>query len=316
MKTAPFSLKLLHPKYWLLWLGFAVMALLAQLPFAMQMRLGLWLGRLSYHLAHRRRYITERNLALCFPELSEQERQQWVYKHFETMGLTVFEMGMSWFMPYKRLAKRFELKGLEHWQALKVKGSGALVIGMHFNTLEIANGPVNRLFNLHMTYRPHDNPAYDFIQCAGRERHNPDAGMVDRYDVRGMVKVLKQGDWLWYVPDQDYGKKVSEFVPFFGVNAATVAATPRLLRMAKVPAVGIVFKRKADLSGYVIEFLPPFENLPSGDDAADLLRLNQYFERRIRENPIEYLWTHRRFKSRPKGDPSLYPELARKRRKK
>lgn len=314
MKTAPFTLKLLHPKYWLTWLGFAVMALVAQLPFRLQMFMGVYLGRLSYYLAGRRRYITERNLELCFPELTVQERQQWVYKHFEAIGLTVFEMGMSWFMPYSRLAKRFELKGLEHWQALKEQGTGALVIGMHFTTLEIANGPVNRLFNLHMTYRPHDNPAYDFIQCVGRERHNPDAGMVDRYDVRGMVKVLKEGDWLWYVPDQDYGKKVSTFVPFFGVEAATVAATPRLLRMAKVPAVGIVFKRKEDLSGYEIEFLPPFEGLPSGDDAADLRRLNEYFEQRVRANPTEYLWTHRRFKTRPEGSPALYTKAASKKK--
>jgi len=315
MKTAPFTLKLLHPRYWLVWLGLGFMALLAQLPFRWQMCLGVYLGRLFYYCAPRRRYITERNIELCFPQWVADERNAFVFKHFETMGITVFEMGMSWFMPYSRLEKRFELKGLEHWQALKKQGKGALVIGMHFNTLEIANGPVNRLFNLHMTYRPHDNPAYDFIQCLGRERHNPNAGMVDRYDVRGMVKVLKKGDWLWYVPDQDYGPKVSEFVPFFGIDAATVAATPRLLRMAKVPAVGITFKRKDDLSGYVIEFLPPFQNLPSGDDAADLFALNQYFEQRIRENPSEYLWVHRRFKTRPKGEPSLYSTLVEKRRK-
>ena len=314
MKTAPFSFKLLHPRYWLVWCGLGCMVLLAQLPFRWQMISGVWLGRLMYRLAHRRRQICERNIELCFPEWSDIEREDFVRRHFETMGVTVFEMGMSWFMPYSRLEKRFEIQGLEHWQALKAEGKGALVIGMHFNTLEIANGPVNRLFNLYMTYRPHNNPAYDFVQCLGRERHNPNAGMVDRRDVRGMVKVLKQGDWLWYVPDQDYGIKVSEFVPFFGIDAATVAATPRLLRMAKVPAVGITFKRKADLSGYVITLLPPFDHLPSGDDNADLLRLNQHFESCIRENPIDYLWTHRRFKTRPKGESSLYPNVKRKRR--
>lgn len=289
------------------------MALLAQLPFRWQMGMGVYLGRLTYHLAKRRRQIAERNIQLCFPEKSPEAQQALIKKHFETLGITIFETGISWFMPWSRLQKRFHLQGLEHWQKIKDSGSGALVIGIHFNTLEIANGPVNRLFNLHMTYRPHDNPAYDYIQCRRRERHNQNAAMVDRYDIRGMIRVLRKGDWLWYVPDQDYGRKVSEFVPFFNVPAATVAATPRLLRMAKVPAVGIVFRRRAAYTGYDIEFLPEIKNLPSGDDHADLVLLNQHIEHYIRQNPEEYLWVHRRFKTRPKGEPSFYPRKKKKR---
>ena len=316
MKTAPFRWQFLYPKYWPIWLGMGVMCLLAQLPFSWQMFLGKYLGRLLYYCARRRRLIAEINIALCLKELSAEEQTSLIKKHFETMGLTVFEMAMSWFMPWWRLKKRFTVTGEEHWQAIKDEGKGALVIGAHFNTLEIANGPVNRLFNLHMTYRPHDNPVYDFVQCLGRERHNPDAGMVDRYDVRGMVKTLKQGDWLWYVPDQDYGKKVSEFVPFFGIPAATVSATPRLLKMAKVPAVSITFRRLADYSGYEIKLLPIIEGIPSGDDRGDLISLNQHLESLIRDNPEEYLWEHRRFKSRPNGEKKIYPSKNRRKRSK
>ncbi len=282
------------------------LALLAQLPFRWQMWLGVRLGRLSYYLAKRRRHIARRNLQLCFPEKTDAERQRLLKQHFETNGITLFEMGMSWFTPYRRLHKRFAIKGKHHWDAIKAKGSGALVIGSHFNSLEIINGPVNRLFNVYMTYRPHDNPVYNYIQCRGRERHNTQAAMVDRGDIRTMVKVLKQGDWLWYLPDQDYGPQVSRFIPWFGIPAATVAATPRLLRMAGVSAVAMRFGRKPDYSGYDIEFLPAFAALPSGDDAQDLHCLNQHIEDCVRRNPQEYLWVHRRFKTRPPGEAGVY----------
>ncbi len=306
MQTAPFHCRLLHPRYWPVWLGLGLVALLAQLPFSWQMWLGVRLGRLSYYLAKRRRHIARRNIALCFPERSAQQRQALLKKHFETNGITLFEMGMSWFMPYRRLHKRFVIKGKHHWDKINAQGQGALIIGIHFNTLEIVNGPVNRLFNVHMTYRPHDNPVYDYIQCRGRERHNACAAMVDRYDIRTMVRVLKQGDWLWYVPDQDYGPRVSKFIPWFGIPAATVTATPRLLRMAKVPAMGIRFRRLPDYRGYEIELLPQIDGLPSGDDEADLSRLNRHIEDCIRQNPAEYLWVHRRFKTRPEGELGVY----------
>ena len=316
MKATSFSYQLLHPRYWLLWLGLGLMALLAQLPFRWQMFLGLNLGRILFRLAKRRREIALCNIGLCFPEWSQAEVKQFTYRHFETMGLTVMEMGMSWFMPYRRLQQRFELRGMEHIQALKGKGKGAMILGGHFNAVEICHLPVARQLDLYVTYRPHDNPVFDFIQAWGRERHNPDTRVVDRYDVRGMVKAIRQGDFLWYAPDQDFGPRVSEFVPFFGIDAATVSATPKLLRMAKAPAVPVVFRRNRDFSGYTIEFSAPLTDIPSGDDAHDLVRLNQHFEQSVRDNPLEYLWTHRRFKTRPKGQASLYPERTRRAKKK
>ncbi len=147
---------------------------------------------------------------------------------------------------------------------------------------------------------------YDRVQRYGRERHNPDSKTINRSDVRAMVKAMKQGDWLWYAADQDYGPKVSEFVPWFGIDAAIVSAPVRLATMADVPIVGITYKRRDDYSGYEITFLPAFEHMPSGDNQADLVQLNQHFEQCIRENPEEYLWVHRRFKTRPEGMPSLY----------
>lgn len=284
--------------------------LVAQLPFRFQLFLGRILGRILFNFMEKRRYVTELNLELCFPEKSQEERNVLARKHFETNGMALFETGMAWFMPYWRLRKRFHIKGEENWRTLQeeggIKGGGALIMAVHFNTLEITNVAINRLFDMSMSYRPHNNPVYDFIQRRGRERHNKNSSAVNRNDVRGMVKAMKSGEWLWYAADQDYGPKVSTFVPWFGIDAAMVAAPPRLAAMAEVPVVAMTYRRLDDYSGYEIEFLPAFENFPSDDLNTDLLQLNQHYENAIRKNITEYLWVHRRFKTRPEGQQSLY----------
>ncbi|ODS24256.1 hypothetical protein AB835_04295 [Candidatus Endobugula sertula] len=311
MKSSRFSFSLLYPRYWLTWVWMMLLFLLAQLPFRLQMVLGQCLGRLLYHSLKTRRYVAERNIDLCFPEWSNKKKQTLVKKHFETNGIALFETGMAWFMPYWRLRKRFVIKGEQHWRSIQQQGSsghlqGALIIAMHFNTLEITNVAINRLFDMSMSYRPHNNPVYDFIQRRGRERHNSNSEVIHRNNVRGMVKAMKKGAWLWYAADQDYGPKVSQFVPWFGVSAATVAAPPRLAAISEVPVVAITYRRLPDYSGYEICFLPAFEHFPSEDSNKDLNRLNQHFEHCIRENPEEYLWVHRRFKTRPQGEETLY----------
>jgi KDO2-lipid IV(A) lauroyltransferase len=280
--------------------------LLAQLPFRLQMWLGQLLGRTLYYLLGTRRYVAERNIELCFPELAQAEKKRFVKKHFESNGVTLFETGMAWFMPYWRLRKRFVIKGEAHWRAIQAEGKGALIMAVHFNTLEITNVAINRLFNMSMSYRPHNNPVYDLVQRYGRERHNPRSEAVQRDDVRGMVRAMKKGGWLWYAADQDYGPRVSEFIPWFGVDAAMVSAPPRLAAMADVPIVGISYRRLPDYSGYEVTFMPAFKGLPSGDSRADLVTLNRHYEQCIRENPEEYLWVHRRFKTRPPGQEKLY----------
>lgn len=282
------------------------MAILAQLPFRWQMALGQLLGKLSYLLLTKRRHIAQTNIALCFPELTSEQQQTLVKQHFVSNGVSMIEVGMEWFKPYRSLKHLFEVRGEQHWQAVIAQGKGALVLGLHFNTLEIANVEMNRRFNLSVSYRSHKNPVFDYFQYRGRHKHNPNSATIDRFDLRAMVKSMQSGQFLWYAPDQDYGHKRSVFVPFFGILAATLSATPRLARMAKVPVVGLSYRRKPNLRGYIIEFFPVLESVPSGNDEADLLAINQYIEARIRDNPSEYLWVHRRFKTRPEGQASLY----------
>ncbi len=321
--SSPSFIALLHPRYWLTWVYMLLLCLLAQLPFRWQMLMGQGLGRILYHVLSTRRYVAERNIELCFPEWDTAQRNALVKKHFETNGITLFETGMAWFMPYWRLRKRFVVKGEQCWRELQNQDvaaandqakcntgakpkQGALIMAVHFNTLEITNVAINRLFNMSMSYRPHNNPVYDAVQRYGRERHNPYSEAVSRNDVRGMVRAMKQGDWLWYAADQDYGPKVSEFVPFFGIDAAMVSAPPRLAAMADVPIVAMTYRRLEGYRGYEIEFMPAFDTIPSGDNYADLVVLSEHYERSIRQNPEEYLWVHRRFKTRPQGQEKLY----------
>ena len=304
MSQSQFTVTLLHPRYWLTWFSILLMAAVAQLPYRWQVILGKKLGLLMLQFAKKRRDIAERNLHICFPDMNTTARKRLLKNNFEVYGLAVFETGMAWFMSPSRLQQLFTIKNQSCWKSLR--GRGALVIGMHFPTLEICNVAINQLFDLNLIYKPHKNPVYDYVQGVCRARHNSNSKVIARDDTRTIVKTLKAGQWVWYAPDQDYGRKYSEFVPWFGIPAATVTATPKLAAMSKVPVIAISHHHKADFSGYEIELHPVFDDFPSDDTNADLLRINQFIEQCVRRYPQEYLWVHRRFKTRPDGEVAVY----------
>lgn len=315
--TPQFRLALLHPRYWLTWLWFGLWWLVSQLPYPLQMKLGEWLGRAGYRVLKRRRTIAQRNIDLCFPHLSGRERERLVRDNFIATFTAVFETGMAWFWPRWRLEKLYTVEGIEHVQAQLKKGQGMLLLALHFTTLEIMGAAVTSLTDsIAMSYRPHRNPVYDWIQSRQRARRNPTAVVVAAGDVRSMVRYLRKGYGISYLPDQDYGPKHSVFVPFFGIPAATVTGLSRLAKMADVPVIPVVSFRRGSGKGYVVRVLPPFENFPSGDDERDARQLNAHVEKCIMEHPEQYLWVHRRFKTRPPGKPDLYglPKRSRRRR--
>lgn len=309
---------LLHPRYWLTWLLFGLWWLSSLLPYRVQMLLGGWLGRVLYHVARRRRHITRRNFELCFPELSAEEREQLVRDNFKSSGMAVFETGIAWFWPRWRLEKLYTIEGIEHIEEHLKNGQGMLLLTLHFTTIEILAAAMTSLMDsMAMSYRPHRNPVYDYIQARSRARRNPTAAVIAAGDVRSMVRYLRRGYGMGYLPDQDFGRKHSVFVPFFGVPAATVTGLSRLAQMANVPVIPLFNYRRKDGKGYVFRVMPAFENFPSGDDEKDARVLNEHAERCIMEYPEQYLWMHRRFKTRPEGEPDLYglPKRRRKRRR-
>ncbi|OEC36135.1 KDO2-lipid IV(A) lauroyltransferase [Pseudomonas cuatrocienegasensis] len=306
MDRPVFRRHFLHPRFWPLWLGLGLLWLVVQLPYAVLLRLGRGLGALMYRVAGARRRIAARNLELCFPQMPSAERERLLRENFASTGIAFFEMAISWWWPRERLARLAHIEGLEHLRQAQAEGQGVILMALHFTTLEIGAALLGQQHTIDGMYREHDNPLFDYIQRAGRERHNRDATAIERDDVRGMLKVLRAGRAIWYAPDQDYGPKQSIFVPLFGIPAATVTATTKFARLGRARVLPFTQERLADGSGYRMVIHPPFPGFPAEDEAADCLLINQWIERVVSACPSQYLWAHRRFKTRPPGAPKLY----------
>ncbi|MBD8493739.1 lipid A biosynthesis lauroyl acyltransferase [Pseudomonas syringae] len=306
MDRPRFRLYFLHPRFWALWLGLALLWLIVQLPFRVLLLIGRVLGAVMYRFAADRKAIAARNLQLCFAHLSDAERKKLLKENFASTGIAFFEMAMSWWWSPQRLAKLARIEGLEHLREAHQQGEGVILMALHFTTLEIGAALLGQQHTIDGMYREHNNPLFDYVQRRGRERHNLDSLAVEREDVRGMLKLLRSGRAIWYAPDQDYGAKQSVFVPLFGIQAATVTATSKFARLGRARVVPFTQQRLADGSGYRLVIHPPLENFPGQNDEEDCLRINQWVEKAITECPAQYLWAHRRFKSRPPGEPKLY----------
>ena len=303
--TARLSLAMYHPRYWPLWAGLGLLWLLVQLPYRWQMALGRKLGRLSMLLLKRRVQIARRNLQLAMPELDDAAREQLLVANFESVGCAVFETGIAWYWPDQRLRRIMHIQGDEHVREAVAGGEGMLLLSCHFMTLELNARMFGILHPGVGVYRPNDNPVMEYAQVRGRTRSNK--CLLDRGDIKGMIKALRKGEALWYAPDHDYGRHASVFVPFFAVEqSATITGTATLARV-KNAVVLPCYTLRLPQGGYKLVIGAPLQNFPTGDDIADATRSNKVIEAAVRQAPEQYMWLHRRFKTRPrKEDPSLY----------
>ncbi|HAT3848739.1 TPA: kdo(2)-lipid IV(A) palmitoleoyltransferase [Serratia marcescens] len=300
-----FQLSLLHPRYWLTWFGLALLFLLVQLPYPLLNRLGVWMGRTSMRFLKRRVTITRRNLELCFPEMDEAQRERKVVGNFESLGMGLLETGMAWFWSDKRVKRWFNVSGINHLKMAQRDDRGVLVIGVHFMSLELGGRAMGLCQPMMAMYRPHNNKAMEWAQTKGRMRSNK--AMIDRKDLRGMVHALKRGEAVWFAPDQDYGPRGSVFAPLFAVDqAATTSGTFMLARMANPALVPVVLIRREGGRGYDLLIQPSLEDYPLSDEQAAAAYMNKVIEKEIMRAPEQYMWLHRRFKTRPAGAPSLY----------
>lgn len=299
-------LAFLHPRYWLIWIGFGLLWLCVKLPYRFQIQLGRCLGRIALPFSSRRRKITEINLRACFPALTEAELQALVKRSFESAGIAIFEFGMGWWMPRARIQQLVQFEGKEHLENALSQGKGALIIVAHFMTIEIGGRALSEHISYDAVYRKHKNPLVDWLMHKARETRLKKA--IARNDVRGFLKSFKENRPVLYLPDQDYGAKHSIFVPFFNIPAATITATTRIVKMSKAPVLPYFVYRRADGKGYVATLHPPLENFPTDDEYEDARRINSLIEQAILKSPEQYLWQHRRFKTRPHGEPSFYDE--------
>ena len=294
------------PRYWPTWLALALLWCITRLPYAGQLSIGRGLGRLAQGLAIKRKRIALTNLGLCFPDLPDTERQALLTEHFSSLGIALVEMALSWWGPDRKLKDLVTITGLDHLHAALLQGKGVLLLSAHFTTLEIGGRLLSLYTPFHVLYRNHKNPVIDAAMKRSRTRLYERA--IQRGDLQAMLKSLKQNRPVWYAPDQDFGADNSLFVPFFGVPAATLTATSRLARVSGARVVPFFQTRLPGARGYKLTLLPALENFPSDDLEADTRRIAGIIEARVREHPEQYLWTHRRFKTRPPGEKPVYAD--------
>jgi len=302
---APASRRLLSPRHWPSWLGIGVIRLVALLPYPALYLFGRALGWVTRWLPGERRHVAQRNLEICLSELDAPARAKLLRESLADLGLMLVEFAFAWMGSDAALDRiPCTVAGLEHLEACRAQGRGVLLVGAHFSHLELCARLVSRRLRIAGMYRVMDNAVFERSVLQARLRYAE--AMFRKDELLGAVRYLRRGGTLWYAPDQDMRGKDSVFVPFFGVPAATITATHHLARLSGAAVIPFFHRRRADGAGYELRLEAPLAAFPGDDAVADTARINEQIERMVREAPAQYLWVHKRFKSRPPGFPTLY----------
>lgn len=293
------------PSHWPGWLAVGVMWATGKLPWRLGFALSVPLGWLLLRLAGRRRRIAERNLERCFPERDAAERQRLLEQHFRALARMLFETCWAWSAGERRFRRAVRIEGGEHVEAARAAGKGIMLITAHVTCLEMG-GRITCIAapETHPVYRPLRSPVLEWYQNRSREAYA--AAAISNRDTRAILRALRRNEAIWYAPDQDFGAERSVFAPFFGIETATLEATVRLVQLSGCAVVPMYPVFDVADGSWTLRFDPPLADFPGGDARADLARVNAIFEKKIRRAPEQYWWIHRRFKTRPPGEPPFY----------
>ncbi len=298
------------PKYWATWAGLAVLRAIELLPFCVQRRVGSALGRLIRRLPLAYVRIARRNIQLCMPSLSPQDQADLVDRHCQSLGMALCETANTWWSSDERVHKLAQIQGLDNLTAALAKGRGAIMIGGHFTTIEIATRILGTVVPLNVVYRPTKNAVLSHTMFTSFSRHGKP---IAHDDIRTMIRALKKNEAVWYAPDQSYRNKGAAMVNFFGIPAATTTATSRLARISGAAVLTYFPERLPGNAGYRVVIGPAFEDFPGADAVRDAERFNGLLEAQIRRVPEQYLWVHRRFKGLSSDYPDYYGRDSRNR---
>ena len=283
--------------------GIAFMRVLAPLPLPLVRWLGAGLGGLLYWVALPRRHVVEVNLAQCFPALSAAERKALARQTFVYFAQTWLDRSWLWHGSRETLKQRLHLCGAVH----EFDGRApTIVFCPHFYGLDAGVTAVNVHVDRDLTsiYSRQSNPLLDSWIKAGRQRLGRLRLFLRTEGVKDHINALRSGELLYLLPDMDFGRDKSIFVPFFGVQTATLPAIPRFARLGPAKVVPVV--PRLTPTGYEVEVMPAWDNYPTGDLVADTALVNRHLEGFIRTMPAQYYWVHKRFKTRPQGEPAVY----------
>jgi len=286
--------------------------LIGLLPFPLLWAVGMILGHLAYFLAGSRRRVALRNLEICFPEVPECERRRYAVKHFGYLGVAAFTQGLIWGASRRRLARIVKFRHLEYFCEPHEQGRNLIVMVPHFVGLELGAAAFTALVHPGMyMYQKIRNPVIDAEMRRGRMRFG--SASVERHDdLRGVVREIRKGTPFYYLPDQDPGRR-GIFVPFCGIAASTVPMLGRFARMGDALVLSAYVRYLPWGRGLEVIFEPPLESFPTGDQEADAALMNRAIEDHLHTMPEQYFWAHRRFKTRPLGEPPIYEPKRRRR---
>jgi KDO2-lipid IV(A) lauroyltransferase len=303
-------LEFFTPKYWLTWAGVGILRILELLPYATQRVAGAGIGALIRHLPLAYVRIARRNIELCFPRLSPVEQSALLERHCESLGMGLCEIATTWWSSNERVRKLAQVEGIEHLAAALARGRGAILVGGHFTTIEIATRILGTVVPLNVVYRPTKNALLAHVMFKGFSRHGHP---IAHDDIRSMIRALRHNEAVWYAPDQSYRNKGAVMANFFAIPAATSTATSRLARISGAAVLTYFPERLAGNAGYRVHIGPELENYPSGCAAQDVDRFNALLQTQILKVPEQYLWMHRRFKGLSADYPDYYGRDSRRR---
>lgn len=301
----PFHRGLLAPRLWGTWLGLGLFRLLGLLPRRVLRGLGNRAGDLIYSRNAKRRAIVLTNLAWCFPEKPESERERLARAYFRSMACCVLDYGSIWWGPRTRLERLFRLEGEAHLAPHVAAGRPVILLTCHHVALDLAGIGYSLDHPVVSIFKGGRNALLDWFIARGRARFG---GIIyERADsLRPLVKATRAGYALYYLPDEDLGPERSLFAPFFGVPAATIPALGRLARMCNAVVLPYMAYYDAETGRYTGRLFPALDAYPSGDEFEDTARMNAAIEALIRVAPEQYMWSLRIFQTRPDGAPPPY----------
>jgi KDO2-lipid IV(A) lauroyltransferase len=294
-----------HSRYWirnwLFSLFFMLLKLVITLPLTWQYAVGRMIGKIAYLFSSKLRLITETNIRLCFPEKSILEQQHLCKENFTSMGIGIVELAIAWMAPASLIKKlRLVIHGKINLELALTHQKGVLLLGPHFHCLEMIGRLLEGNISFATMYRPHKNPY--IAKCQDYYRKQYAIKKIAKHQLRKLIQTLKENHAVWYAYDIDGGQKRSVFAPFFNIQAASLTATSRIIKLTDAKIIPVSFYRGNRAGEYHIVFEPELVNFPTGDSIQDATLLNNYLEKTIRKNQTQYIWQYKRFKTRPSGN--------------
>lgn len=282
----------------------AFMWLMHWLPLPILGRVGEGIGNLLFRFLGSRRHITLTNLRLCLPTLSEEERLIIAKRHFQVYARSVLERGILWWGSETRLRRLIQVEPAVPMDA--IQSGPVILLCPHFVSLDVAGVAVMLETSLCSIYTKQRSKVFDQALRKGRSRFRPVKLFSRSEGVKPIIRAMREHLPFFMLPDMDFGAKDAEFIPFFGVPAATLTAVPRIAASTGAKVIPVIATMLPNYQGWKVAFHAPWENYPGDDMTAATLFMNDYIEKEILKIPAEYFWSHRRFKTRPEGEASVY----------